>query len=77
MLLECICDCDYFLQFSLICQHIFAVFSVMQVKRIGRSYKQFHRWLRKEDSDDYFADHINVVNPYLIKMTERERKGFA
>ena len=52
------------------------MFNVIQLKRIGKSYKQFYRWLRQAENDDYYNEHVMITNPYHIKLTEKERKCF-
>ena len=75
LLQECFCDCEYFISFNLLCQHIFAVFNVLQLKRIGHCYKQFSRWLRLSENDDYFNDNLlrGIENPFFVKLSEKER----
>ncbi len=55
---ECLCDCEYFTSFNLICQHLFSVFNILQLKRIGHCFKQFSRWLRLLENDDYFNENL-------------------
>ena len=58
MLTGCQCDCHYFYSFNLICQHIFTVFNILQLKRLGHCYKLFSRWLRVSENDDYYNENI-------------------
>jgi hypothetical protein len=75
MLQECFCDCDYFTSFNLPCQHLFAVWHLLQLKRMGNCFKQFSRWLRISETDDYFNENLlrGLENPFFIKLSERER----
>ena len=75
LLTGCQCDCSYFYSFNLICQHIFAVFNVLQVKRLGHCYKLFSRWLRVSENDDYYNENVQrgIENPFFVKISERER----